>query len=265
MHEWTQDLRYGFRMLFKTPTSTTAAVVSLALGIGANTAIYSLLDAVLFRPFPVKEPGGLVALYSSSERELEFNYLSYPDYADYEQMQEVFSGLLAYFRQPLSVGVEGSPERLWGELVSGNYFALLGLTMPLGRAFLSEEVDLPGGEELAVISYDLWKRRFGADRAALGKNLEVNGKNFTIVGVAPRGFHGMALDLGMGSPTDLWLPLKTIDDPNSFWQNAYYRRDARLLRVLGRLGPEVTLEQAKTVSWCRPSCEAIVPTFQCSA
>jgi predicted permease len=238
-----QDLRFGARRLFASPGFTLLASLMLALGIGANTAFFSLVDAVLLRPFPVANQDELVAVKSISEDRPDVDTLSMPDYRDFRDEQQVFAALVAYSLNDFSVTAGEKTERLFGGMVSANYFDTLGLRMPLGRGFLPEE-NLASARPVAVISFDLWQRSYGRSPDILGKPLKVNGMDFAIVGVAPQGFRGLTL----GYRPDLWTPLAKMAEVLPAWwrdMDLIERRDVRTLDVLGRLRSGVSLEQAQ--------------------
>jgi len=221
------------------------AVLSLALGIGVTTALFSLADAILLRPFPVREPDRLAAVYSRSAKG-EWASVSYPDYAEFRDQTDVFAGLMAYVRTPRLGFDAGTRTRLLsGELISANYFEVLGLVMALGRGFRPGE-DRPGAPHpVVVISHGLWQRDFGGDPAVAGRAARIYGRNFTIVGVAPKGFRGVTLD--WGEPPDLWLPIGWIDEFDWFIpkRRVLDWREARIALVVGRLRPAVTIETAR--------------------
>src|SRR5512135_1400418 len=184
-----QDLRYGIRMLLKSPTFTVVAVIMLALGIGANTAIFSLTDQVLLRALPVRNPEQLVVLRSPGDKPGHTSTdgddaasFSYPLYKELRAQNQAFSGLLARFDVPVNVAGQGSTERAQGELVSGNYFEVLGVTPSLGRVFSLQDETAPGANPVAVLSYGYWARYFGRNPAILNKQLSVNGTLITVVG-----------------------------------------------------------------------------------
>src|ERR671921_2776176 len=162
-----QDVRYGARALWKSPGFTLVAVLSLALGIGANTAIFSLLNTALLRPLPVERPEQIVSLANAAGSR-GFPAFSYPNYKDFrDRGGEVFDGLYAYRFAPLSVSHEGTSERLWGYVVTGNYFEVLGVRAALGRVLTPDDARLPGAHPVCVVSYEGWQRRFGADPSAV--------------------------------------------------------------------------------------------------
>ncbi|MGH9769544.1 MAG: ABC transporter permease [Blastocatellia bacterium] len=235
-----QDLRYGARMLLKNPGFTLIAVITLALGIGANSVIFSLVNALLLRPLPVEKPEQLAAVYTSDFSSTQYGGSSYPDYVDFRDRNQVFSGMAAYTITPFSLNVDGTNERAFGEIVSGNYFSTLGVTPALGRGFLPEEDRTPGERAVAVISHKLWQNRFGGDPAIAGRTVKINGHPFTIVGVAPEKYSGLTRGIG----AELWVPAMMMKQalPGSDFLVA---RGDRAFFVMGRLKPGVTLDQAQ--------------------
>jgi predicted permease len=236
-----QDLRYGARMLWKQPGFTLIVALTLSLGIGANGVIFSLVNALLLRPLPVEKPSELAAIYTSDFSGGGLGVSSYPDYVDFRDRNRVFAGLVAYqFPQPLSLNIDGTNERMFGEIVSGNYFSALGLKPSLGRGFLPEEDRTPGESAVAVISHKLWQTRFGGDPATVGRSVKINGHPFIIVGVAPEKYTGLL----RGFAADWWIPAMMIGQavPGS---NHLTRRGDRGFLVMGRLKPGVTLQQAQ--------------------
>src|ERR1700680_4305929 len=187
------ELRYAIRSLAKSPGFTAVAVLSLALGIGANTAVFSMLDNVLLHLLPVRNPGELVQLRevgSHYGNNNGMNALSYPIYQDFRDQNPVFSGMYSSSNVPLSVSFDGRNERASGELVSGTYFDVLGLRPAAGRLFGPDEDRTPGGSPLAVLSYDYWRTRFASDPSVIGKQLLVNNHKLTVIGVAGQGYEG---------------------------------------------------------------------------
>src|SRR5215468_11349944 len=202
-----QDLRFGFRMLWKNPGFTLIAALTLALGIGANTAIFSLLDAVLLKSLPVKRPEQLVALKKAGPRGASMNF-SYPLIERLRDENQVFAGILATSGVGRAkMGVEGAAsgqsEYAAREMTSGGYFATLGVTALLGRTFTAEDDKTPGDQPIAVISHGFWRRRFASDPAVVGKTITLDDTLCTIIGVTPPEFFGVEV----GSATDVWLPL----------------------------------------------------------
>jgi predicted permease len=240
METFWKDLRYAFRMLLKSPGFTLIAMLALGLGIGANTAIFSVFNGVLWRPLPVKDPQQLVVLASKTP---SFDFplnVSYPDFQDYRQLKTVFSDLIAYTPSPVNFGSEGRPERAWTEMVSGNYFSMLGIEAVRGRTFAADEGWVPGKDPLVVLSYKFWQKRFGGDPTVIGQTVQVNNHAFTVIGVAPENFRGAYYFL----EPDFYIPLTTMGllDPNQ--EDDLNKRGASYLRVLGRIQPGVTPAQA---------------------
>src|SRR5438105_13694954 len=198
-----QDIRYGLRQLLKRLGFTFLAIISMALGIGANTAIFSLVDTVVFRPLPVHNASELQELYGILHNGADVTIQSYLNYKDYRDRNQVFSGLIAYRIVVASLSHHGNNERVWGTVVSWNYFDVLGVPPALGRFFLPEEDQTPGTHPVVVLSYGLWQRRFGADKTLVGKTIALNGHPFSVVGVAPEGFRGTQA----GLMPALWVPL----------------------------------------------------------
>jgi predicted permease len=238
------DIRYAARVLAKNPVFTAVAALTLALGIGANTAIFTLLDQVLLRLLPVKEPQQL-ALLTMRGRHYGNNWggnaISYPMYRDFQNHNEVFSGMFCRFPTRVSLTFGGRAERVEAELVSGTYFHVLGVTTALGRSFTSEEDRVAKGAPLVVLSYNYWKQRFGGDPAILGKTLTVNKYPMTVIGVAQAGFDGVELGYTpklfipvMMQQQVLIVPTDMLTDRRSRWVNAF-----------GHLKPGVTALRAK--------------------
>src|SRR4026209_2341440 len=240
METLLQDLRFGFRQLMKQRGFAVLAIISMPLGIGANTSIFSLVDTALLRPLAVKEPSQLVELYSTTNKGADWGLQSYLNYKDYRDRNTVFSGLFVYRVVVSSLTVNNSSQRVWGYLVSGNYFDVLGVKPTLGRAFLPEEDQTPDSHPVAMLSYNRWQHRFGADPQIVGKTVEFNSRPFTVIGVAPKGFIGteVAYDPEMFIPV---MMAKTIE-PGSTWIE---KRDSNNLFTVGRLKPGISLAQAK--------------------
>jgi len=236
-----QDLRFGARMLLKTPGFTAMAALTLALGIGANTAIFSVINAVVFSPRPVAEPERLVGLYCSDARHT-YQDSAYQDYLIFRDRGEVFTGLAAYSLRIFKLGGADEMEQVIGELVSGNYFDLLGVKAFIGRTFLPEEDRTPGAHPVVVISHGLWRRRFGADPALIGKTITINQQALTVIGVAPPQYTGMTRVLA----TEFWAPIMMAPqlEPQSGMSLLNSRGNSWLF-IVGRLKPEATLEQAR--------------------
>src|SRR5712691_1542782 len=200
-----QDIRYAVRTLVRTPAFTVAAIVSLALGIGANTTIFTLLNTLFLNPLPVARPSELVAVLAvASKNATQFGNLlplSYPNLKDFKARNVVLTDLAGYSPAlALSLVTDQQPERVFAQLVTGNYFDVLGVRPAAGRFFMPDEDRTPGTHPVAVIGYGLWQRRFGGRPDAIGLTIELNRQTFTIVGVAPEGFKGATSMFG----PDLW-------------------------------------------------------------
>ena len=240
METLLHDVRYGSRQLVKHPVFTILAVVSLALGIGANTAIFSLVNTVLLRPLPVKEPSQLIEVYGSLNNGADFSIQSYLNYKDYRDRNDVFSGLFVYRIVVASLSHSGSNERVWGYLASGNYFEVLGVKPILGRSFLPEEDQTPGSHPVVVLSYTCWQKRFAADPAIVGRTILLNNHTFAVIGVAPKGFIGTEVAYA----PEYWAPMMMakVIEPGSRWLDS---RDSNNLFMIGRMKPGVTPAQVK--------------------
>lgn len=238
METLLQDVRYAIRAMLKSPGFTGVAILSLALGIGANAAIFSLVNTILFRPLPVLEPSRLVEL-TPTRQGSEFNNFSYPLYRDFRDRNEVFDSLAVYRFAPMSLSREGNNERIWGFIVSGNYFDMLGVKAAAGRFFTQEEDRVPGASPVAVVSYGCWKRRFGGDPNLVGKEITINGNRFDVVGIAPEGFTGTVI---IFTP-EIWVPTMMARqiEPGSNWLDSPTNG---VLFALGRLKPGVSEAQA---------------------
>ncbi|HKP87592.1 MAG TPA: ABC transporter permease, partial [Blastocatellia bacterium] len=239
METLLQDLRFGFRRLLKSPSFTIIAMLSLALGVGANAAIFSLVNTVMLRPLPVADAGNVISVSVTGKNDSLLAF-SYPNYVDYRDRNEVFSGLLVYRIVPMSLSRDGNNERIWGYLVSGNYFDVLGVNAFQGRTFLPEEDQTRNSHPVAVISYGCWQRRFGADPHLVGKDILLNGHKFNVVGVAPEGFKGTE---HIYTP-EIWVPIMMVEriEPGSRWLDS---RESQNLFAIGRLKPGVSIKQAE--------------------
>src|SRR3989442_3082607 len=233
-----RDLRYSLRALAKSRGFAAVAVLTLGLGIGANTAVYSLTDQILLRTLPVRRPSELVVLRMpgpkrgrvESDIDDGAQSFSYPFYMDLRVNNTCFSGLLARYPIPLSVAGQGQTERAAGELVSGNYFEVLGVRPALGRLLIPEDDAGPGGSAVAVLSHGYWKRRFGASPAVLNQGLVVNGHTLTVVGVAAASFSGVQV----GQAPDLFMPMQMKAPMTPNWDGMDHRNDY-WLQMIGRL------------------------------
>ncbi len=246
--DFWQDLRYGVRMMFKSPGFTLAAVLSLALGIGANTTIFTMVKALFLNPLPVEDASTLVAIFTTDEKNkgqgFDLMPISGPNYKDLRDQAGVFSGVAGFTFTPLSISSgTGEPENVPAVLVSGNYFDVLGVKAVAGRTFLPEEDSVPGAHPVVVISHRLWKNRFGADRGLIGKTIKLNNLEFNVIGVAPENFRGVFTLFG----SDLWVPQAMYQQTVGiqFMRDNWEDRRALIFFSFGRLKPGVTLEQAK--------------------
>ncbi|MFN2566418.1 MAG: ABC transporter permease, partial [Gemmatimonadaceae bacterium] len=236
-----QDLRYALRQLVRSPGFTLVAVLTLALGIGANTAVFTMAEAVLARPLPgVRRAETLYWLAPVSMRGGRALTMSYPDYVDYRDRSGVFAELAAYEGTQFSLSSGGEPERVRGQIVSGNFFSALGTPMRLGRGLAAEDDRAPGAHPVVVISHDLWQRRFEGDPTVIGRKLVVNGAPFTIVGVTPERFNGPS----HSEPNHLWMPIMMQARAHPQQPDMLARRNSWWLQAVGRLKPGVTPERA---------------------
>jgi predicted permease len=236
MGTFVKDLRYGLRMMAKNPGFTAVAVLTLALGIGANTTLFSVVNGVLLNPLPYPQPDRLVALYSRTPDSPRWS-IPYPNFLDWVRDNRSFSALAGYREEDYNLIGMGEPERLPGEMVSATFFPALGVKPILGRTFLPED-DQVGARPVVLISAGLWKRKFGSAPDAVGKTLTLSGVGYTIVGVIPASFHYSGNNFGSGS--DVYVPIGQWNDP-TFRD----RRTGMGMDAVGRLKPGVTFEQAK--------------------
>ncbi|MGD8331805.1 MAG: ABC transporter permease, partial [Acidobacteriota bacterium] len=237
------DLAYAFRQLRANPGFTAVAVLSLAIGIGANSTIFAVINGFLFKPLPVRDIDQVVEVFSSLPEQGPYNTISYPDYLDLRDGTDAFSGAAAGMIMPYNWNRETHSETIFGELVTDNYFEVLGVQPHLGRWFLPEENATLGTHPVAVLAYGFWQRAFGADPQIVGKTIKLNGAPFTIVGVAPAEFGGMMPVLQL----DLWTPLMSEPLINmfSFSESFILQRGSRSLRMFGRLADGATIDGAR--------------------
>jgi predicted permease len=238
------DLRYVLRTLRHTPAFTVVVVLTLALGIGANTAIFSLTDQILLRLLPVKNPERLVLFENPGAfagRVFNNNTFSYPMYRDFRDRNTVFSGVIGRFPTPLTLMTNGQSERVNGELVSGNYFDLLGVHASIGRTLTQDDDRVPGGHPVVVLSHDYWTRRFAGDPGVLNRTVSLNGHPMTIVGVAQPGFHGIVI----GESPDVTVPVMMKAEMTPTW-NDLENHQSRWLTLMARLQNGVSAQQAES-------------------
>jgi len=240
-----QDVRIALRRLVRTPGFTVACILSLALGIGANTTVFSLINAVFLLSLPIRDEARVVSVFTTDEKNsgglLNLLPTSIPNYKDYRDESDAFSSLATTMGAGVNVaGTGGEPERVFGLLVTGNYFDMLGVKFARGRGFTPDEDRTPGASPVVVLTDRFWKRRFAADPGLVGSQVSLNGRKFTVVGIAPEGFRGTG---ALGGP-DLFLPSMMYAD---FLQDAtwYSQRRPLISFVLGRLKDGVTAEQAE--------------------
>jgi putative ABC transport system permease protein len=235
-----RDLLYALRGFRKNPTFTVVAVASLALGIGLNTAIFNLVSAVLLQPLPVRDPARLMSVFTLDRIYPGLLYCSYPNYKDYRDRNTVFSGLALYTPIQVTLTAGGETADVQGQIVTGNYFDVLGVRPVFGRTFLPEEDRVPDAQPVVVIGYALWRRRFAGSRSAIGAAIGLNNRRYTIIGVAPKDFHGAAALVN----TDLWVPMMMY--PKLFSMADWIdHRKALLFPVIGRLKDGVSRQQAE--------------------
>ncbi|MGA2185237.1 MAG: ABC transporter permease [Bryobacteraceae bacterium] len=238
-----QDVRFGIRTLLKNWGFTLVAMLSLAIGIGANSAIFSMADALLLRPLPVPRPGDIATVQTTTPSNPNGG-LSYRDYVDLRDRNKSFDGLVGYSLTPFGFSPQPGAlaQRKYGFLVTGNFFTALGVQPELGRGFRADEDRVPGRDAVVVLSHDLWEKQFGADRAAIGRTIRLNGIDFTVVGVAPENFTGMDQYFRPA----LYVPVAMGPRLSGDVDNAALEhRDQRSLTVKGRLRPGVGIARAQ--------------------
>ena len=239
MDSLIKDIRYAIRGLIKRPAFVAIAVITLALGIGANTAIFSLVNTVLLRSLPVDRPEEIVSVAVRGKDD-SMSAFSYPNYKDFRDRNEVLSGLLVYRFVPLSLSRSGMNERIWGYEVSGNYFDVLGVKPVQGRTFLPEEDQGKNAHPVIVLSYDCWQRRFNGSTDVVGKDVLINSHQFQVIGVAPPGFKGTEV---IFTP-EMWLTASMMEwaEPGANWLDD---RSTKNFFGVGRLKPGVSASQAE--------------------
>lgn len=237
-----QDLRYGLRALRAQPAFAATAVLTLALGIAVSTVVFSWIDTVLLRPLPGTSDGDRLFVFESKQPDAEGLNISYPDFRDYRDHLKLSSVALAFQNNPLSLGEGDHAERVWAELVSGNYFDVMGVKPLLGRFFLPEEQgDAVGAYPVAVISARLWRSRFQGDPHVLGSTIRVNHRDLTVVGIAPPDFYGMMRGLAY----EMWVPLVMGPQLNRISERVLHDRPPRMFNAIARLNRGASVEQAR--------------------
>nr|MBA2732359.1 ABC transporter permease [Acidobacteriota bacterium] len=225
-----QDIRFAVRMLLKNWTVTAVIIVVLGLGIGVNTAIFSVVNAALLRPLPYDDPDRLAWLSEDSPQVPQMS-ISYPNFLDWREQNTVFSGIAATQFRSLNLTGADAPERLSGRAVSANFFDLLGVKPALGRSFIADE-DRPGGTRVCLISNGLWQRRFGSETGIVGQQLSLSGESHTVIGVLPEGYR-------FGTPTDVFVPIGLRADEMK------ERGSHPGIYAIARMKPGVTVEAAR--------------------
>ena len=235
MENLFRDLRYSIRVLLGKPGFTVIAVITLALGIGANTAIFSAVNAILLRPLPYTEPERLVWIWEHNlASDIQQEPISFPNFSDYREQNQVFENVAAFARWQPILTTAGEPERILADQVSASLFSTLRVEAAEGRTFLPEE-DQPGKNRVAILSHGLWKRRFGSDKKIVGEMITLNGIPFTVVGVMPEQYRHS--DPGARKPVELFVPL-------GLSANTAHRR-LDILNVIARLKPSISIDQAR--------------------
>jgi predicted permease len=258
------DLRFALRTLTRSPLFTCVAVLSLALGIGANTSIFSLLDQVLYRSLPVRDPGALVVFHvddhssGMSSSDNSESVFSYPLYRDLRDRNAVFSGVMARAGVPVSVSWNGQTERARAEMVSGNLFDVLGVSAAIGRVLTPEDDGAPGARPVVMLSHDYWVRRFAGEPGVLNVKVAINGHPMIVIGVAPAGFRGVL----SGENPEVFVPIAMKREVTPTW-DGLTDRQARWLNIVGRLKPGISPERAQAAiqTVYRPILEAQVKQF----
>jgi len=249
MHNLVQDMKYALRAMRKSPGFAAVAIITLALGIGANTAIFTVVNAVFFHPIPVREPDRLVEIFTVDQRQI-FGPAgasfpdSYPNALDIQQRAQSFSGvtITSFGGAAVSMSINGVPDRYFADLVTGNYFDVLGVRAAMGRTFRPEEDATLGAGPVVVLSHGFWERKFAGDRSVIGRSVLLGGQGYTIIGVAPRGFQGAN---AIGGP-DMWIPMSMHDQIFSGLVKQFFNERRFLgFQVIARLKDGARLDQAR--------------------
>jgi putative ABC transport system permease protein len=237
-----QDVRFGVRMLRKSPGVTAVVVIALALGVGANTSIFSIVDGFLLRPLPVPSPEQITVLaIQQKDAPIGSSGFSYPEFLDYRRQADTFSGVFGLVLSSVQLTSNDLSDRCFVNYVSGNFFSALGVKPALGRLILPSEGETPDEPPVVILDYSYWQRRFNGDPGVVGRRILVDDKSATIIGVAPQRFHGMFSIFEM----DIYLPMSamSLEEPAiAFWNN----RDRRRILAFGRLKPGVSLREAQS-------------------
>ena len=243
MRGLSQDLRHTIRLLLKSPGFTFVAILTLAIGIGVNTTVFSVINGLILRPLPVAHPEQIAVLASQQEGREEFQPFSYPDYQDIRNQAEIFSDLLAFRVSLVGLTVDGKGQHCIISRVTGNYFSAAGVQPAMGRLILPTEGQTPGADPVFVLGYGFWQRQFGGDKSVIGKQVQMDGHPVTIIGVAPKDFTGFHAFINM----DGYVPLSAVAGlgGNAPVEDTWTHRDERSLQLRGRLKPGVSIQQAQ--------------------
>ena len=236
----SKDVMLALRMLQRNPGFAVVAVLSLALGIAANSAIFTIVNAMLLRPRPFANPEQVVELYVG-ERQQPYETTSYPSYVEFRERNEVFTGLASYGIRQFRLGDANDVEQVWGEAVSSNYFDVIGVRAGTGRTFTADEDVAPGRNPVVVIGHRLWQRRFNSDPNLIGQAITINNQKLTVVGIAPLDYPGIV----RGLSSEVWVPTMMMPVLEPARGAAMLTRRSRWLAMLGRLAPGTTLERAQ--------------------
>jgi predicted permease len=251
VRELIGDLRYTVRGMLREPAFTLVAVATIALGIGVNSTIFSLVNAVLLRPLAVERPDGLVNVYGHAATSTAHDASSYPNFLDYRSTTTTLSGMMAYTNFFANLSIAGSSELVAGEIVSEDYFRVLGVRPALGRDFSPDEFQRPGSGPVAILSHPFWQSRFAADPSVIGGTFRMNGVVYTVIGIAPRGFGGML----RGINAQMWVPLSMVEEVEPLGNrrgimqgtgsSRLDERGVHFLWVAGRMKPGVRVDQVR--------------------
>jgi predicted permease len=243
METFWNDIRFALRQLLRSPTFTAVAILSLALGIGANTAVFCLVNALLLRPLPVDQPERLVAIFSTFGDDTP-DFTSWPNFRDFRERSHSFAGMAVHTNRSLTLGVaqRGEPEQIYGQMVSGNFFDLLGVKAARGRTFDRAESEVDGSRSVGVITHRFWMRRFGGDPKIVGRTLLINGRPVTVIGIAPKDFFGVlsTYPTDIFVPTTMWRQILTGDTLARFEDRSFGN-----VAIVARLAPGVSAASAQ--------------------
>ncbi|HXW16794.1 MAG TPA: ABC transporter permease, partial [Candidatus Acidoferrales bacterium] len=231
-----QDIRYGIRTFVKNPWFTLIAVATLALGIGVNTAVFSVVNGVLLNPLPFPQPKQLVSIFENSP-DFKESSISYPNFLDWQRMNTTLSAIAAYRSDSANLTGSGEAQQVYVQMVSADFFSILGVHPVLGRTFTADD-DRPGAAPVVLLSEGLWKSKFGSSKEILGTTIKMDGKGYTILGVIPGNLH-LSLE-NYQTKNDVYTPVGIFDDPLFQNRSAHEGMDA-----IARLKPGVTIEQAR--------------------